>query len=81
MRTLASGSVSHEPRELLQRLGAPELCTTQAAEAERVLTCVFELQILEGSRLVQRSAVSVVALVEAVLGDKLLENQSFTRHG
>jgi hypothetical protein len=46
-----------------------------------VQTGTLELRFGERSRLVQRSAVAVVALVEAVLRDKLVESQGFTRHG
>ena len=79
--TLARRAVGHETRELLQCLGGPDLRAAQAAELERVPARCLEGWIGERSRLVQRSAVAVVALVEAVLGDKLLENQGFTRHG
>ena len=81
MRTLASGSVSHEPRELLQRLGAPDLRAAQAAQAKRVLTGTLELGILERSRLIERAAMTEVALVEAMFGHELIESQGFTRHG
>jgi hypothetical protein len=81
MRTLASGSVSHEPRELLQRLGAPDLRAAHAAELDRLPACGFELGIGERLERVECAPVTMVARVEAVLGDELRESQGFTRHG
>jgi hypothetical protein len=46
-------SVSHESRELPQRLGGPHARAPDAAKSERVLTCAHELRIGERPRLVQ----------------------------
>ena len=55
---------SHEPRELPQRLGTSHARAARTTEAENLLTRLLALGILERPRLIESSAVTVVAGVE-----------------
>ena len=71
---------SHEPRELPQRLGTSHARAARTTEAENLLTRLLALGILERPRLIESSAVTVVAGVEPPPFHKSLQSQAFTRH-
>src|SRR5215218_7127878 len=73
-------SASHEPRELLQRLRSPYPRAARPAQVEHVPTSVFELGVVERSRLVHRSAVPEVARLERTPFHKSFQSQSFAWH-
>jgi hypothetical protein len=77
----ATISVSDGLGEILQRLGAADLGRyALTTKPNRLLPQILEFGICERPRLVQGSAVTMVAWVEYPICDQLFQSQTITWH-